>query len=244
MPYRHPAVLANMAATVDHISGSRLILGLGAAWNEMECEAYGIPLPPLKERFDRFDEGVEAIIALLSQTVANYDGQYVQLTDARCEPSRCSARTRRSPSAATAASAPCAPPPATRRSGTRPRRTRPSTPSSRTCCAGTARGRPGLQRDHLLVPAAQRRRGPGPPASPRWPRGGTPAPTSRSSACRCTPSRNPAHAGRGPRSARLARAGPDGTSPVTGRLAGGWRSSAAPRRRWRRRGLRRSRPTP
>jgi len=86
MPYRHPAVLANMAATVDHISGGRLILGLGAAWNEMECTAYGIPLPPLKERFDRFDEGVEAIIALLSQTVTDYHGQYVRLTSARCEP--------------------------------------------------------------------------------------------------------------------------------------------------------------
>ena len=86
MPYRHPAVLANMAATVDHISGGRLILGLGAAWNEMECTAYGIPLPPLKERFDRFDEGVEAITLLLSQAVSNYSGQYVTLTDARCEP--------------------------------------------------------------------------------------------------------------------------------------------------------------
>jgi F420-dependent oxidoreductase-like protein len=86
MPYRHPAVLANMAATVDQICGGRLILGLGAAWNEMECRAYGIPLPPLKERFDRFDEGVEAITLLLSQTVSNYSGQYVTLTDARCEP--------------------------------------------------------------------------------------------------------------------------------------------------------------
>lgn len=86
MPYRHPAVLANMAATTDHISGGRLILGLGAAWNEMECKAYGIPLPPLKERFDRFDEGVEAITLLLSQTTSNYSGTYVQLTDARCEP--------------------------------------------------------------------------------------------------------------------------------------------------------------
>ena len=61
MPYRHPAVLANMAATVDHISAGRLILGIGAAWNEMECTAYGFPLPPLKERFDRFDEGIEVI---------------------------------------------------------------------------------------------------------------------------------------------------------------------------------------
>ena len=86
MVYRHPAVLANMAATVDIMSGGRLELGVGAAWNQMECDAYGIPLPPLKERFDRFDEGVEAMVLLLTQTVSNFSGQYVQLTDARCEP--------------------------------------------------------------------------------------------------------------------------------------------------------------
>src|SRR6266566_3304162 len=63
MVYRHPAVLANTAATVDIISGGRLELGLGAAWNQMECDAYGIELP-LRERFDRFDEGVEAIVSL------------------------------------------------------------------------------------------------------------------------------------------------------------------------------------
>jgi F420-dependent oxidoreductase-like protein len=86
MIYRHPAVLANMAATTDIISGGRLELGVGAGWNEMETAAYGIELPPLKERFDRFDEGVEAMIALLTQKVANYDGRYVKLTDAYCEP--------------------------------------------------------------------------------------------------------------------------------------------------------------
>src|SRR5262245_26032539 len=86
MVYRHPAVLANMAATVDIISDGRLELGVGAAWNQMECDAYGIPLPPLKERFDRFDEGIEAMVLLLTQTVSNFSGQYVQLTDARCEP--------------------------------------------------------------------------------------------------------------------------------------------------------------
>lgn len=86
MPYRHPAVLANMAATVDHISAGRLNLGIGAAWNEMECNAYGFPLPPLKERFDRFDEGIEVLTRLLSQEVANYSGKYFTLTDARCEP--------------------------------------------------------------------------------------------------------------------------------------------------------------
>ncbi|MDX6238147.1 MAG: hypothetical protein QOG10_2962 [Kribbellaceae bacterium] len=86
MIYRHPAVLANMAATVDIISDGRLELGVGAGWNQMECDAYGIDLPPLKERFDRFDEGVQAIVGLLSDPVTNFDGQYVKLTDARCEP--------------------------------------------------------------------------------------------------------------------------------------------------------------
>jgi F420-dependent oxidoreductase-like protein len=86
MIYRHPAVLANMAATVDVISDGRLELGVGAGWNQMECDAYGIELPPLKERFDRFDEGVQAIIGLLSDPVTNFDGKYVKLTDALCEP--------------------------------------------------------------------------------------------------------------------------------------------------------------
>src|SRR5205823_954662 len=46
MVYRHPAVLANMVATTDIISGGRLELGVGAGWNQMECDAYGIELPP------------------------------------------------------------------------------------------------------------------------------------------------------------------------------------------------------
>lgn len=86
MIYRHPAVLANMAATLDIVSGGRLELGLGAGWNQMECDAYGIELPPLRERFDRFDEGVQAIIALLTQPTSTFAGKYVRLTDARCEP--------------------------------------------------------------------------------------------------------------------------------------------------------------
>jgi F420-dependent oxidoreductase-like protein len=86
MIYRHPAVLANMAATVDIISAGRLELGLGAGWNQMECDAYGIDLPPLRERLDLFDEGVAAIAGLLSQTVTTFDGRYVTLTGARCEP--------------------------------------------------------------------------------------------------------------------------------------------------------------
>jgi F420-dependent oxidoreductase-like protein len=86
MIYRHPAVLANMAATTDIISGGRLEIGVGAGWNQLECDAYGIELPPLRQRFDRFDEGVEVIVRLLSQATTTFGGQYVQLTDARCEP--------------------------------------------------------------------------------------------------------------------------------------------------------------
>jgi F420-dependent oxidoreductase-like protein len=77
MVYRHPAVLANMAATVDVVSAGRLELGLGAAWNEEECDAYGIELGTLTERFDRLAEGLEVIHGLLTQTTVQ---------QARCEP--------------------------------------------------------------------------------------------------------------------------------------------------------------
>jgi F420-dependent oxidoreductase-like protein len=86
MPYRHPAVLANMAATVDRISGGRLELGLGAGWNQAEADAYGIELPPLRERFDRFDEGCEVIVALLTEDRVDYEGEHFQLSGAYCEP--------------------------------------------------------------------------------------------------------------------------------------------------------------
>ena len=88
MPYRHPSVLANIAATVDVISGGRLDVGLGAGWNQTESDMLGITLPPLKERFDRFDEGVEMIVKLLTvdEPIANFTGAYYSLNDARCEP--------------------------------------------------------------------------------------------------------------------------------------------------------------
>jgi F420-dependent oxidoreductase-like protein len=88
MPYRHPSVLANIAATIDVISGGRLDVGLGAGWNQQESDMLGITLPPLKERFDRFDEGVEMIVKLLTvdEPVANFSGRHYSLHDARCEP--------------------------------------------------------------------------------------------------------------------------------------------------------------
>ena len=84
--YRHPAVLANMAASLDIISGGRLEFGFGAGWNQQECDAYGIELPALKERFDRFDEALEVIHKLLTETEADFSGRYYRLTAARCEP--------------------------------------------------------------------------------------------------------------------------------------------------------------
>lgn len=86
MHYRHPAVTANAAVTVDHISNGRFELGLGAGWFEPESEAYGIPLGSIKERMDRFDEGVEVIHRLLTQSYTDFDGAYYTITNARCEP--------------------------------------------------------------------------------------------------------------------------------------------------------------
>jgi F420-dependent oxidoreductase-like protein len=84
--YRHPAVLANMAAALDIVSGGRLELGLGAGWNEEECAAYGIELGSLKERFDRFDEALDVIVSLLTNTTTDFKGEYFTLTNARNEP--------------------------------------------------------------------------------------------------------------------------------------------------------------
>ena len=84
--YRHPAVLANMAATLDIVSNGRLELGIGAAWNEEECGAYGIELGTLKQRFDRFDEACEVIVSLLTKETTTFEGAYYRLQEARCEP--------------------------------------------------------------------------------------------------------------------------------------------------------------
>jgi F420-dependent oxidoreductase-like protein len=85
-PYRHPAVLANMVSTFDVMSGGRLDLGIGAGWHEAEANAYGMPLPPLKERFDRLEESCELIHMMLTQPVSNFEGEHYQLKDAFCEP--------------------------------------------------------------------------------------------------------------------------------------------------------------
>jgi F420-dependent oxidoreductase-like protein len=84
--YRHPAVLANMAATLDIVSGGRLELGIGAGWNQEESGAYGIELGSPRERSDRFEEACGVITSMLTQELTTLSGRYYTLTDARCEP--------------------------------------------------------------------------------------------------------------------------------------------------------------
>src|SRR3954462_12678073 len=85
-PYRHPAVLANMAASLDVISDGRLEIGIGAGWNVEESGAYGIDLPPLRERFDRLEEACAVLDLLLTKETSSFAGVYYRLSDARCEP--------------------------------------------------------------------------------------------------------------------------------------------------------------
>lgn len=84
--YRHPAVLANMAAAVDNMSGGRLVLGLGAGWQENEHAAYGLALGPVRERLDRFEEACRVIISLLRDRRTTFEGSYFQLADAPNQP--------------------------------------------------------------------------------------------------------------------------------------------------------------
>jgi F420-dependent oxidoreductase-like protein len=84
--YRHPAVLANMAATTDHVSGGRFVLGLGTGWQVNEHEQYGIDLPPVRERVDRFSEAIQIVRSLLRKPTTTFIGEHYQLTDALCEP--------------------------------------------------------------------------------------------------------------------------------------------------------------
>jgi F420-dependent oxidoreductase-like protein len=84
--YRHPAVLANMAATVDHISHGRLEFGLGAAWHEGEHQAYGIDYPSPGTRIDMLDEACELIRRLWTEDHVSHQGRFWTLTHAMANP--------------------------------------------------------------------------------------------------------------------------------------------------------------
>lgn len=84
--YRHPAVLAKMAATCDHISGGRMVLGLGAGWQENEHRQYGITFSTVGGRLRRLDEACQVIKGLFSNESTDFEGKYYRLTGASLEP--------------------------------------------------------------------------------------------------------------------------------------------------------------
>jgi F420-dependent oxidoreductase-like protein len=84
--YRHPAVLANIAAAVDNISQGRLLLGIGAGWQENEHAAYGLELGSVKQRLDRFEEATQVLTSLLREKRTTFDGSYFHLSDAPNQP--------------------------------------------------------------------------------------------------------------------------------------------------------------
>jgi len=84
--YRHPAVLANAIVTIDHLSGGRADVGIGAGWAQPEYDAYGIPFPSAGRRLDLLGEYVEIVRSLLRDEVTDHAGPHFTLTGAMCDP--------------------------------------------------------------------------------------------------------------------------------------------------------------
>jgi alkanesulfonate monooxygenase SsuD/methylene tetrahydromethanopterin reductase-like flavin-dependent oxidoreductase (luciferase family) len=84
--YRHPAVLANAGATIDHLSDGRLEMGIGAGWNKPEYDAYGLPFERPAQRLRRMAETIEIVRLLWTQETTDYDGEFFHLKEARCNP--------------------------------------------------------------------------------------------------------------------------------------------------------------
>ena len=82
----HPALLAKRAATIDRLSGGRMVLGLGAGWQINEHHAYGIELEPPGKRVSRFDESIQIVRSMLSAESTTFHGAYYDVTDAPCDP--------------------------------------------------------------------------------------------------------------------------------------------------------------
>lgn len=84
--FRHPAILAKQAVTLDHMSGGRLELGLGTGWHEDEHRAFGIDLPPIPSRFDMLEESFTVLHGLMTQEVFSFAGDHYHVQEARFEP--------------------------------------------------------------------------------------------------------------------------------------------------------------
>lgn len=84
--YRHPVMLAKLATTVDHLSGGRLELGIGAGWNEHEHAMYGLDLGSVRSRMDRLEESLQILTSLWTAPRTTFEGQHYRLVDAVAEP--------------------------------------------------------------------------------------------------------------------------------------------------------------
>lgn len=85
--YRNPALLAKMASSLDHVSGGRLVLGIGAGWMEEEYRGYGYPFPGTLARIEQLDEALEVIKRLFTEKCADFQGKYYTLNQAYNRPS-------------------------------------------------------------------------------------------------------------------------------------------------------------
>jgi alkanesulfonate monooxygenase SsuD/methylene tetrahydromethanopterin reductase-like flavin-dependent oxidoreductase (luciferase family) len=90
--YRNPGIIAKAATTLDHLSGGRFELGLGAGWHEPEAEAYGFDFPPIGRRFDMLEEAVPLIRSLLTEDRTTHAGEWFRTVDASCLPKPVQAR--------------------------------------------------------------------------------------------------------------------------------------------------------
>ena len=84
--YRNPGLLAKAAMAIDHISGGRFELGLGAGWHQLEAEAYGYDFPGAGRRLDMLEEAVPLIRSLLTQPRTTHSGRYFRTENASCLP--------------------------------------------------------------------------------------------------------------------------------------------------------------
>ncbi len=84
--YRNPALLAKMATTLDHISGGRFELGIGAGWHVWEASAYGYPFPDIGTRLDMLEEAAQIIRRMLTEERTNFSGKHYQVDNASCLP--------------------------------------------------------------------------------------------------------------------------------------------------------------
>jgi F420-dependent oxidoreductase-like protein len=84
--YRNPALMANIAASLDHVSGGRLNYGIGAGWKEVEYDAYGYRFPAAGRRIKQLEEALDIARRMWTQPKATYNGKYYHVKDALCMP--------------------------------------------------------------------------------------------------------------------------------------------------------------